>query len=150
MTTITQNSSHVRAARRSSRRRDGLTFIELVVSAMLLITIMSFITSICLQTSLIWKDIGHHRAAVNELSNQLERLTRLTPDEARQALGSLQPSAVCSRTLNKPQLSAELIDDNLGLRVVMQIDWKRRNPGKPVELVGWMLTADKARQEADQ
>ena len=115
-----------------------MTLIELTISAIVLVTIMSFITSICLQVSLVWKDIGHHRAAINELSNQLEHLTRLSLADAKQALGSLEPSEACSRTLNSPKLNGELMVDNLGVRVVLQVDWKRRYPGKPIELVGWM------------
>jgi hypothetical protein len=122
----------------------------MVVSAMVLMTIMTFITTICLQTSLIWKDIGHHRAATNELSNQLDRLTRLSPEESKQALTELQPTPVCVRSLNDPALSGKLINDDLGMRIELQIDWKRRHLGKPVRLVGWLVPASGSLPEAGQ
>ncbi len=124
--------------------------LELIISAMVLIAVMTFITSICVQINFVWKDIGHHRAAVDELSNQLENLTRLTPDQAKQALEKLQPSTVCVGTLDGPELSGQLIKDNLGTRVLMQIDWKRRTPGQPVQLAGWLMPADNFVTEADQ
>lgn len=122
------------------RSRRGITAAELIVSAVLLMTVMSFVTTICLRINLVWKDINHHRVAVCELSNQLEELTLLSPPEAQAAIESLQPSAICARSLRKPELAGKLIEDEFGSRIVLQIDWDRRNPGKPVELVGWIAS----------
>ena len=125
-------------AGRQFRRRRGVTMVELVVATGLLVAVMCFVTSLCFRIDSVWKDIGYHRVAVNELSNQLELLTRLSPEEAREAIGSLAPTTVCARTLRDPTLSGEIIEDSLGVRVVLQIDWARKHPGKPVQLVGWL------------
>lgn len=135
----------------AKRCRTGATMVELVVSAVLLITVMSFVTTLCFQINLVWKDIRHHRVALGELSNQLEQLTRLSPQQVRQAIKSLEPSAISSRTLKDPQLTGKLLEDDLGLRVVLQIDWQRRNPGKPVELAGWLvLQSGEKKNEVDK
>lgn len=141
---------HSRTARSQHRCRFGVTMIELVVSAVLLITIMCFVTSLSFRINLVWKDIGQHRVAVGELSNQLEHLTRLSRQDAAKALDSLTTSVVCARTLRNPELSGRLIDDNVGTRVVIQIVWERRHPGKPVELVGWLIPRSETGENAAQ
>lgn len=119
--------------------RHGVTAVELIVSAVLLMAIMSFITTLGFRINLVWKDVNHHRIATGELSNQLEEITKMTPAEAKSAISILRPSSLCARSLPNPQLSGELIEDELGNMVVMRINWNRRNPGKPVELAGWIL-----------
>lgn len=126
-----------RAQARRNCRHSGVTMIELVVTAMLLVTVMTFVTTISYSIHLVWKDIGHHRVAAGELANQLEQLTLMPQQELRDAVASLKPSEVCGRTLRQPELVGELIEDNLGTRIVLKINWSRRHPGKPVELVGW-------------
>ena len=132
--------------RRVSLRR-GITAIELVVSAMLLMSVMTFVTTLCFRINMVWQDIGHHRVAVGELSNQLESLQRMTPAEAQEALGTLQPSALCRRTLRDPELEGELVKDDLGNRIVLQINWTRRNPGQPIELAAWLATDSSSSRE---
>jgi len=137
---IHQTPSPISNPRR--RPRAGTTLIELVVSAAVLMTIMSFVTTLCVRVNWVWKDIGHRRVAVGELSNQLERLTRLTPRQANQELDSLEASDLCRQTLKLPQLNGTLVDDELGFRIVLQLNWQRRYPGTPVELVGWLQHDD--------
>ncbi len=112
--------------------------LELIVSSMLMIVIMSFVTTLCFRVNLVWKDIAHHRVAAGELSNQLETLTRLSGDEAESALQSLEASKACQRTLANPTLEGVLLKDELGTRVTIQIDWERRFPGKPIMLAAWL------------
>lgn len=120
-------------------RRGGIAAAELIISAVLLITVMSFVTTICFRINLVWKDINHHRVAMGELSNQLEELTQLSPQEARTAVDSLKPTAICARSLQNPEITGEVVDDELGSRILLQLNWKRSNPGKAVELVGWIV-----------
>ncbi len=135
--------------RRQCHSRQGVTAIELVVSAMLLITVMTFMTSLCFRINLVWKDIGHHRVAVGELSNQLESLQRMTPQGAREALQIIQPSSLCRQTLRDPELRGQIVRDDLGERVVLQINWTRRHPGQPIELAAW-LPSDSAQPEGER
>ena len=127
--------------------RRGITTIELIISAMLLMTAMTFVTTLCFRVNMIWQDIGHHRVAVGELSNQLESLQRLSPAEAQAALDSLQPTLWCRRTLRDPELEGELIKDELGNRIVLQINWTRRNPGQPINLAAWLASDSDSLEE---
>ena len=112
--------------------------IELVISAMILVTVISFVTSLLYRIDGVWSDCADQRAAMCELSNQLERLTLLSPDQLSDAIESLEPSPTVARTLHEPVLNAQLITDEFGPRLVLQIDWQRRYPGRPVEMVAWI------------
>ena len=121
-----------------SKRRRGVTMIELVVAAVVLVVVMSSVTTLCFRISLVWQDIGQHRVAVAELSNQLDRLTRMNLQQVRDELQSLTPSELAQRTLHEPQLSGEMLPTEIGHQINLQLDWKRVNPGQPVELTGWI------------
>jgi hypothetical protein len=132
------NFNSRRRIRNPRHNRSGLTVLELLVSAVLLMTVMTFVTTLCLQVRLVCRDIDHHRLALNELSNHLETLTQLTPAEAKQFVKSLTPSPECASTLAGSTLSGIVTEDSIGTRVQLELDWKRRNPGQPVVLSGWI------------
>lgn len=138
------------------KRRHGLTVTEIIVSAAMLATVMSFVGNLCFRVNLIWSDVNHHRIAVNELSNQLEVLTLMKPEQAATAIKSLKPSLDCSRALKSPELTGEIVEDELGWRVVLRLDWKRPNQSLPTELSGWIAAAsepsqtEKAEPEGEQ
>lgn len=119
--------------------RKGIAFVELVMACAVLVTIMGIATSICFQVSQVWKDVRHHRVATAELSNQMEQLIRMSAAEAKQALTQLSPSALSRSTLLDPKLEGELVPSELGTQINLQLDWKRRQPGQPVKLSGWIL-----------
>ena len=50
----------------------GITVTEVIVAAVLMMTIMGLVGTVCHRVNLIWFDVNHHRVAVSELSNQLE------------------------------------------------------------------------------
>jgi type II secretory pathway pseudopilin PulG len=122
---------------RSIRRR-GFTIVELVVSASMLMVMMAFVTTLAFRIDQTWKDVAYQRIAINELSNHLDRLTQLPQDQLAAEIELIEVSAEVQRTLANPELSAQRIDDELGHRVVLKLDWQRRHPGRPVELVGWI------------
>lgn len=118
--------------------RPGVAMLELVVAAVVLVVIMSLVTTLCFRTSLVWQDIGHRRVAVAELSNQLDRLTRMNPQQARDELSKLKPSELSRRTLPEPQLIGEMVPSEIGYQINLHLDWNRAHPGQPVELCGWI------------
>ena len=119
-------------------RRSGITLLEVVVATVVLVAIMSLITTLCFRTSLVWRDIAHHRVAMAELSNQLERLTAMDHVQVRDELNSLEPSEPLMRTLNEPRLTGEMVPSKIGYQIHLRLNWKRRLPGKSVELTGWI------------
>ena len=121
--------------------RGGFTMTEVLVSAVLLMTIMSLVGTVCHRVNRIWFDVDHHRVAVSELSNHLEELTAMTLDQAAVAIKSMEPSESCCQALDSPQLTGEIFEDKLGTRVVLKINWTRPIAANPVEMSGWIIPA---------
>lgn len=120
------------------KSRWGFTLVELLAAMVVLTTVIGLVTGLSVRISRVWKDIGHCQIAVAELSNQLDRLTRLEPQQAEEAILALQPSEHCRRTLANPQLAGQLAATDIGLQITLQLNWDRYSPGKPIQLAGWI------------
>ena len=148
-----QEHSTVRLRRQSRWLRQGVSKIEMIVAASLLVTVMSFSVSGFQRVNGIWRDIRDRRLAVCELSNQLEELTRLSAAEAATALPELKPSVACAASLKQAKLSGARGEDALGQRLDLTLTWRPRQSGfskdhvRTVTLSGWLSTSD---QEASQ
>ncbi|KLU03367.1 putative transmembrane protein [Rhodopirellula islandica] len=116
--------------------------IELVVAASIMIALMSVVTSLTFRIHGVWQDTNQQRLATWAVSSELERITSLPTDEIATALDQLQASAELQNMLPEPEWSGEFLDDELGPRVALRLNWKRRHPGIPLELVGWVLSTD--------
>ncbi len=120
------------------KRRGGFTITELIVAATLLVVLMSVVGSLTVSSGRLWQDSRHYRLAIDELSNQLDRLTALDEDDLEVALVELAPSSQISSVLSNPILTAESISDENGTRLVLQLAWDRLGKKTPVTLVGWV------------
>ena len=142
-----------RSPRKKRSPRHGVSKVEMLVAASLLVTVMSFSVSGFQRINGIWKDIRDRRLAVCELSNQLEELTRLSPDELDAALPELKSSKPCAASLKQAKLSAAQVEDTLGPRIDLTLTWRPRQAGfaednvRTVTLSGWLSQSD---QEASQ
>jgi hypothetical protein len=106
---------------------------------------MSLVATTTFRIGRVWKDIRHQHLALGELSNQLERLTGLSVDAAKDQIVSIEPSEAVQRSLDSAKLDGEITHDALiGHRVTLQINWDRHHggTGKPLELTAWWPSAD--------
>ena len=133
------NATRYIARRRLGRSRTGITILELTVSAVILVAVMTFFTTLSVRINQVWKDIGYKRMAMAELANQVDQISRLDRVGAEKAIESLSPSTLCEQTLSQPELTGEINQTELGTQIVLRLNWKRSNGGKPVELVGWLV-----------
>jgi hypothetical protein len=130
-------TSNTRSGFHSPSRR-GSMMTELLVAATLLITGISLVVSVSFRTGKLWQDSRHYQLALDELTNQLERLTTLDEAELAAELADVEPSDAIKTALPNPQLTSELLADELGARVKLEIDWDRPGNPKPLALVGWL------------
>ena len=122
------------------RRRRGVSLVEILVSGVMLMTVMSIVGTVRFRLNGVWRDIRHQQIGVGELSNQLDRLTAMPIEQLRSQIESLEPSAPCRRVLRQATLTGDLVaDQNLGQRLTLKLDWDRGVRGKPVELSGWLV-----------
>ena len=112
---------------------------EILVSVVIICATATVVTSLLFKCGMVWRDVSQHRVAVHELSAQLEELTLMEASSVAERIEQLKPSAICSQRLPDAKLSGELIEDNLGVRVELSINWKRVVESKPVVLCGWLI-----------
>lgn len=127
---------------RSWRRRSGISHVEFLVSFAVLISTMTFVTTMAVQVNRIWKDIQHDRLAANELSNHLDVLTRLKGNQLITAAEKLTPSIFCQNGLADPRLSATLTSVPFGQRIDLELQWKRLPEPRTVRLSGWAIDSN--------
>jgi hypothetical protein len=112
---------------------------ELIVAAVLLITSLSLLVTLSFRTGKLWQDSRHYTLAVNELTNQLERLTALDADEIDEQLAELRPSPAIQTALPNPRLVGTKLTDEYGSRILLEIEWNRLGNAKPVTLTAWVV-----------
>ena len=127
----------------TNRRRYGFSLTEVMVCASLLLAVMSFVASISLRTHRIWKDIRLQKIALDEMSNQMESLTALSPDQLEQAIASLEISADLKQSMPLASLTGEVIqlEDSTQIELTLRIDGDQpQGPAKshPLTLVGFL------------
>lgn len=121
-----------------NRTRHGLSLIEIVVAATLLVSLVGFVTPLTVRLGRVWQGTRDHRLALNELANQMEVLTSLGVSRCEIALANLEPSASIVKSLRDARLEGELARDQDGIRLLLSIDWNRGTDAVPLRLVGWI------------
>lgn len=125
--------------------RCGSALTELIVAGGLLATAISLVGTCVVGGHRIERMQREHTLAVDELSNQLERLTALPVGELELALQQLQPSTWVTGRLPEAQLTAERLTDEWGDRIKMQFQWKRKGNPPPLIAVAWLTSDEEQR-----
>jgi hypothetical protein len=125
---------------RQRRLRKGASNIEVLVAFTLLTSVLSLSTPLVVRHGRVLAAARHYRLAVDELSNQLERLAALPADEVESMLDDLTPSEFIAAALRGAKLSGKLEAGDIGHRLTLQMVWDE--PGRaaaPVSMTGWLI-----------
>ena len=79
-----------------------------------------------------------YRLALDELSNQLDRLTSLPGDELSLAVKELQLTPFTAERLSDAKLVGEIAPTDVGQRVTLRLTSRDPN-GLKVSMAGWMF-----------
>lgn len=134
----------------NAMKRRGTTTIELLVSFTLLTTVLGAALPLVVRHGRILHSARQYRMALDELSNQAERIMALDHDAAITTLNDLQPSPFAAEHLPGATLAAALASLEGVERVTLSLSWDE--PGRraaPVSLVAW-LPRDAAAAEATE
>ncbi len=118
--------------------RRGTTLVECIVAASILSVAIGTVTTAVFRIGRIWTDTAHYRIALQEVSNHLESLTQLPPDQVQPAIDSLTVSSTVGRSLVDAKLSGELIQDEFGDRVKLELIWPSERAIRPIRLTAWL------------
>jgi hypothetical protein len=122
------------------RRRSGTGAIDVFVSLTLLATAMTVATPLIVRHGRLLKSQRNYRLALDELSNQLDRLTALQPGELPSAVQRLSPSAFVAERLPGAKLAGETTPAEVGARVTLELLWNE-SPGTSASasLAAWVF-----------
>ncbi len=121
--------------------RFGTTTIELLVSFTLLTTVLSVSLPLVVRHGRILASARQYRVAVEELTNQLDRLTELPVGEVRAELAQLKPSEFTRDRLLGAELRGTVTAADLGQRLTLSIVWDEpQRRSAPVELAAWLFS----------
>ena len=120
-------------------QQNGSTLTDVIVAAVLLTTTLGLFAPLSVSAARIWQQKRHHQLALDELSNQLDRLLTLSGDDLDEQLQQpMEPSDAAKKMLPEVSLTADRISDVDGDRVSISIVWNRGVPAEPLTLVGWL------------
>ena len=124
----------------SQRGRRGTGTLDLLVAFTLLMTAMSAATPLVVRYHRLVKSHRNYRVALDELTNQLDRLTILPADELPMAAQQLSPSTFANEQLRGVKLTGDLQSADSGSRITLQISWDETGRvHAPIKLSGWVF-----------
>lgn len=131
-------------------RRRGVTTVETVVAFALLASVTAVSTQLTIAHGRVLKSQRNYRLALDELSNQLERLGALPPEELSPAVEQLAVSPATRERLPGAEIRGEVSTSELGRRLTLEIWWDEPNrQAAPVRLTAWAAPIENVSEESE-
>ena len=133
------------SATRRLGRRTGFTLTEALVACTLVGSIGLLLLPIAGRTARVQQQLAHERLALDELSNQLERLSELSLAELQAEALELHVSEETAQSLPDAELKALLSNSQGGWRLSLQLRWDE--PGRrdnPLTITTWIFPGGSA------
>jgi hypothetical protein len=127
------------------RLRRAASLIELLVAFTLLTTVLSVSAQMMVRHNRLLTAQRNYRIALDELSNQIDRLSALPADELPQAMSQLAPSAFANARLPGAELTGQIEPAEIGEHMILKLSWnesQRRH--SPVALATWIFATPSA------
>jgi hypothetical protein len=144
-----RKSSKYRTSCSTRRHRRATSALEVIVALTLLLTVLSLSVSLTMRHGRLLTSQRHYRQALDELSNQMDRVTALTVDDVPQTLKQLSLSQFAAARLSAGKLSAELKPTDIGQRVTLHLTWNEP-PEQSVSMTGWIFPRAEALGEQNK
>lgn len=128
----------------------GLSLIEVIVAFTLLTSVMTLSLPLVVRHGRLLSAQRDYRIALDEVSNQLERITALEPNKVPSALEQLTISSAVAEKLPAATLKGELTPADIGGRVTMRLTWAGVH-GPAVTMSAWVFPPiERSNGEADE
>lgn len=110
----------------------------MVVASTLLMAVMAIVTPTAIRNAQLARDTRDQSIAMDELANEMERLTSLDENQRNLEMQNLVVSDHLREILHDAEMTAREVSDNDGHRIVLSMQWERIGDPKPISLVGWV------------
>jgi hypothetical protein len=122
--------------------RAGTSTLDALVAFTLLVTTLSVATPLVVRHGRLLKSQRDYRLALDELSNQMERVIATSASDLPATIQQLSPSEFLMERIPSAQISGALQPVDGGMRVVLQLTWNELAGRRaPVSLAGWVFPA---------
>lgn len=125
--------------------RSAFSLTEVMVCASLVLAVMSFIASITLRTNRMWRDTRHQRIGLDELSNQMERLTLLELEELKRVLPDLEPSPMIQNLIPTVSIEGKVDERDDSVQIILTLAMDKEGDAvkqsHPLTLVGFLSSS---------
>jgi hypothetical protein len=139
---INPTLNHPKASVSKRRSKYGAGTLEMLVSLSLLMTTMTVATQTIVRYYHLTKSQEKYCLALDELSNQMDRLTALPQPEVNEAVRQLAPSEFIRDQLPGVKLSGDLQPMEAGTHLTLRIAWNEIDRVRtPVQLSGWLFNS---------
>jgi hypothetical protein len=134
---MSRDAKHWKIARRPT---NGMSALEVIVAFTLLSSVLAFATPLVVRHGRLLTAQRDYRLALDELSNQLERLSALPAAELPAAVAQLAPSEFAAARLHGAELKGELSPADVGQRLTLRLSWDEpQRRAAPVTLAAWII-----------
>jgi hypothetical protein len=120
------------------RCRRAFGSLEVIVALTLLLSVLSLSASLIVRHGRLLVTQRHYRQALDELSNQVDRLTALPADDVPQALKQVSLSQFAATRLPGAKLTADIKPADIGQRFILRLTWKEHHEQSET-MTGWIL-----------
>ena len=122
----------------------GASTLEAVVAFTLLSTILAVVTPLVVSHGRLLASHRDYQLALEELSNQADRLAALPAAELPKAIEELVPSPLATAKLPGAKLQGELAPDDFGQRLSLSLSWEgAQGRTAPLRIAAWVFPSAK-------
>jgi hypothetical protein len=122
------------------RPREGLSSLEVIVSLTLLGSVLALSTPLIVAHGRLLKTQRNYRLALDELSNQIDRMSVLPLTDLPGAIDEIAPSALAAERLPGAALRGQLAETDFGRRLTLEIWWDEPNrQAAPLRMTAWVM-----------
>lgn len=119
--------------------RHGSLLVEALVATTILASAVAVIGPLAVCHDRLLQRCRHRQAALDELSNQLDRLTHMPASVLEAALAQLEPSEFARQALPSPELTFHRTPSADVVRLALTISWNGIPPERPMlTLAAWV------------
>jgi len=133
-----KQSSTLQNGNCSYRRRVAISTLEVLVAFTLLTSVLSVSLPLIVRHGRLLVAQRHYRLALDELSNQLDRLTGMPAEDLPQALKQLSVSQFTAARLVGAKLNAELKPADIGQSLTLRLTWKESQE-QTATMTSWII-----------
>jgi hypothetical protein len=123
------------------RDRRGISSLEVLVALTLLASVLALSTPLIVAHGRLLKAQRNYRLALDELTNQLDRLSALPAGDLAPAIENLAPSVLAAQRLPGATLRGQLAETDIGQRLTLEIWWDEPNrQAAPLRMTAWVVS----------